>query len=463
MTGGTLHPEAAARIPAFKAYDIRGTVPDQVNPDLVWRAARAFAAWSRAEEMIVGRDARLSSPALAEAVIAGLIESGVTVLDVGVVTTPILNIAVATHRRHGMMITASHNPKEYNGIKLVDPSARQIYYGRGLEAVEALVAAGRFADQNRRGRVLVTPMLQPYQERLVGTFQHAGLGALSAVIDCSNGVGGLPLGILERLGVETLLLHHVPDGNFPHHGCDTLRPENLRDLQHAVRQYRADLGVMFDGDADRVVFVDEEGGVVPIDRIFALLARQELALKTGRIFYDLRFSRAVREEIEAQGGMPVTLRVGNPFYKEALHQHDDGLLAGDLSGHIMYKEHCCVDDALFATLKLMAYLVRSGRTLTALLHPLERYAGSGELRILADDPGRLVEHVKRRYHDADINELDGVTVRYADWWMNLRPSNTEPVAKLVMEADSTAQLERRTKEVLAVIGQAGGVLDSHTA
>ena len=456
MTEGTLQPEAAARIPAFKAYDIRGTVPDQVNPDLAWKTARAFAEWSRAEEVLVGRDARLSSPALAEAVIAGLIESGVTVRDVGVVTTPILNVAVAMHRRHGMMITASHNPKEYNGIKLVDPTARQIYYGRGLEAVEALVAAGRFADHGRRGHVLVTPMLQAYQERLVGMFQQAALGALSAVIDCSNGVGGLPLGVFERLGVETTLLHHVPDGNFPHHGCDTLRSENLRELKLAVRQHRADLGVMFDGDADRVVFVDEEGEIAPIDRIFVLLSRQELAMKKGRIFYDLRFSRAVGEEIEAQGGVPVTLRVGTPFYKEALHQHADGLLAGDLSGHILYKEHFCVDDALFAALKLMAYLVRSGRTLSALLHPLERYAGSGELRILADDPGRLVERVKQRYHDADINELDGVTVRYADWWMNLRTSNTEPVAKLVMEASSADRLEREKRSVLELLLQHGG-------
>jgi phosphomannomutase len=451
----------ANRLPAFKAYDIRGTVPAQVNPDVAYKAARAFAEWSRADEVIVGRDDRLSSPALAEAVIAGLIESGVTVWDIGVVTTPILNFAVAVHRRHGMMITASHNPKEYNGIKLIDPSAEQIYYGRGLEAMEVLVAAGRFAVRERRGRVLIKPMLQAYQDNLAETFQQTGLGALSVAIDCSNGVGGLPLGVLERLGVAVTLLHHVPDGNFPHHGCDTLRPENLRDLQLAVRQQRADLGVMFDGDADRVVFVDEQGAIAPIDRIFVLLARQELALKKGRIFYDLRFSRTVQEEIEKQGGVPVTLRVGNPFYKEALHRYEDGLLAGELSGHIMYKEHFCIDDAFFAALKLMGYLVRSGQPLSSLLRPLERYAGSGELRILADDPNRLVDSVKQRYRDAEISELDGVTVRYADWWMNLRPSNTEPVAKLVMEADSQERLERCKTEVLGLIVQQGGVLESH--
>ena len=463
MTAGAQRPKTATRLPAFKAYDIRGTVPAQLDPAIAYKAARAFAEWSRADEVIVGRDARLSSPALAEAVINGLMENGVTVWDVGVVSTPILNFAVATHRRHGMMITASHNPKEYNGIKLIDPSAEQIYYGRGLEVMEALVVAGRFADAGRRGRVLVKPILQAYQDNLAETFQRAGLGALSVAIDCSNGVGGLPLGVLERLGVPFTLLHHVPDGNFPHHGCDTLRPENLRDLQQAVRAQRADLGVMFDGDADRVVFVDEQGMIAPIDRIFVLLARQELEMKKGRIFYDLRFSRAVQEEIEASGGTAVTMRVGNPFYKEALHRHADGLLAGELSGHIMYKEHFCVDDALFAALKLMACLVRSGRPLSSLLRPLERYAGSGELRIRADDPQRLVDSVKQRYRDAEISELDGVTVRYADWWMNLRPSNTEPVAKLVMEANSQANLDRFKTEVLGLIAQHGGALESHAA
>jgi len=444
------------RLPSFKAYDIRGTVPDQINPDLVYRAARAFAEGSKADEIIVGRDARLSSPSLAEAVINGLIDSGVTVWDVGLVSTPILNFAVARHRRHGMMITASHNPKEYHGIKLIDPSAEQIYYGRGLEALEALVVANRFATTGRRGRVILTPMLQEYQDDLYASFRDAGLGALSVVVDCSNGVGGLPLGVLERLGMRCMLLNHVPDGSFPHHGCDTLRPENLQELQQSVRDQRADLGVMFDGDADRVVFVDERGSITPIDRIFVLLARQELERQKGRVFYDLRFSRAVQEEIEAAGGVPVTLRVGNPFYKEALHRHNDGLLAGELSGHIMYKEHFCVDDALFAALKLMRVLAQSGQPLSSLLRPLERYAGSGELRIRSDNPQRLVDSIKQRYRDAEISELDGVTVRYPEWWMNLRSSNTEPVAKLVMEADSTDRLERERRDVFALLEQSGG-------
>lgn len=448
-----------ARLSSFKAYDIRGTVPDQVNPDVAYRAARAFAEWSRADEVIVGRDARLSSPALAEAVINGLIVSGVTAWDIGLVSTPILNFAVAQSHRHGMMITASHNPKEYNGIKLIDPSAEQIYYGRGLEALEALVVANRFADAARRGRVVLKPMVQAYQENIHAAFHDAGLSALSVVIDCSNGVGGLPLGVLERLGMRCTLLHHVPDGDFPHHGCDTLRPENLLELQQAVREQRADLGVMFDGDADRVVFVDEQGVIAPIDRIFILLARQELERKKGRVFYDLRFSRAVQEEIEALGGVPVTLRVGNPFYKEALHRHADGLLAGELSGHIMYKEHGCIDDALFAALKLMRYLVRCGRPLSSLLRPLERYAGSGELRIRSDHPERLVDSIKERYHDAEISELDGVTVRYADWWMNLRASNTEPVTKLVMEANSADRLDRQRGEVLALLTRHGGHIE----
>jgi phosphomannomutase len=448
-----------AHFPCFKAYDIRGTVPDQVNPDVAYRAARALADWSKADEVIVGRDARLSSPALAESVINGLLDGGVTVWDIGLVSTPILNFAVARHRRYGMMVTASHNPKEYNGIKLIDPNVEQIYYGRGLEVLEALVAGNRFAERRRKGRLLLKPVLQDYQDYLYERFRGAGLTALSAVVDCSNGVGGVPLGVLERLGLRATLLYQAPDGNFPNHGCDTLRPENLLALQRTVIEQQADLGIMFDGDADRVVFVYERGTIAPIDQVFVLLARQALDGATGRVFYDLRFSRSVKEEIERLGGTPVMMRVGNPFYKEALHRHADGLLAAELSGHIMYREHFGIDDALFAALKLMSYLVRARQPFSRLLEPLRHYASSGELRLTTKDPAALVERVKAHFGDGELAMIDGVTVSYPDWWMNLRASNTEPIAKLVIEANSPALLERRKAEIVDLLRQGGGDLE----
>lgn len=451
------------RLPYFKSYDIRGTVPDQVNAEAVYRIGRATAAWTGAGEIIVGRDARLSSPSLAESLMAGLLDGGVTVLDTGMVTTPMLNYAVARSGRYGLMITASHNPKEYNGIKLIDPGVEQVYYGRGLEAVEERVLRNRFGRRKGGGRILMRPVLQEYEDDLAERFGDASFPSFPVVVDCSNGVGGLPLRVLERLGIEHAALYHVPDGNFPNHGCDTLRPENLRRLQAEVKRRKAGLGIMFDGDSDRVAFVDERGEIAPLDLVFVLLARQELTRRKGRIFHDLRFSRVVQEEVERLGGIPVMMRVGNPFHKEALHRYADALLAAELSGHIMYKEHFGIDDPLFASLKLLACLAGSDESLSRQLQPLRRYAGSGEIRIEAPDPRDLGEKARSRFGDGTLSEIDGITVRYPDWWFNLRPSHTEPVAKLVIEADSAALLERRKAELLDFLAGEGGTVEPPVA
>lgn len=443
----------SARLPYFRAYDIRGIVPDEFQPAGAYTLGRAVAAWTQAEEILIGRDARLSSPALAEALMLGLRAGGVTVLDFGVVTTPMLNYAVAQFGRYGLMVTASHNPKEYNGVKVIDPRVEQVYYGRGLEQIEALVAGRQIPDPHGPdGALRLRAILSPYQSMLAARFRGVGADAPAVVIDCSNGVGGLPLGVLEELGLRHTLLYHVPDGEFPHHGCDTLRPENLDDLRRAVHERGAGLGIMFDGDADRVAFVDEHGEIARLDLVFVLLARQELARAPGRVFFDLRFSRAVPEEVARHGGTAVKLRVGNPFHKEALHRHDDALLAGELSGHIMYREHFGIDDPLYATLKLIALLARSGKGLAEHLQPVARYAGGGERRIETREPAALVERARQHYADADISTVDGITVEYPTWWFNLRPSNTEPVAKLVVEAQTPEQLAVHEAELLTLFG-----------
>lgn len=440
-------------LPSFKAYDIRGIVPDEIDADLVYRIGRALAGWSGSAEIIVGRDGRLSSPALTEALIDGLLVSGATVIDVGLVTTPMLNFAVAQARCHGLMVTASHNPKQYNGIKVIDPNVEQVYYGRGLETIERLVAGGSGTERPRgTGKLRLRPIQQAYEDDLALKFNTAGLTSVAPVIDCSNGVGGLPLRVLERLGIEYTLLNHMPDGNFPHHDPDTLRPANFNALQQAVRQHGAGLGILFDGDADRVAFVDGNGERVAADLLFILLARDALRQRAGgRVFYDLRFSRAVREEIEKMGGVPVELRVGNPYHKEALHRYPNALLAAELSGHIMYKEHFGIDDALFAALKLMAFLAKSPSSLAEHISPLKRYANSGEIRVATSTPQALLEKTKVRFRAARLSEVDGISVEFPDWWFNLRASNTEPVAKLVIEATSASELEVRSAELRAFL------------
>lgn len=440
-----------ARLSYVKTYDLRGTVPDEISTDVAYRLGHALPPWSNASEFIVGRDARLSSPALAQALVDGLVEAGARVRDIGMVTTPMLNFAVARRHCHGVMITASHNPGQYNGFKIIDPSVEQVYYGRGLEVLEHALAHADPQPAAARGRVIVDDILGEYGDYLAARFGAEPLGALSVVLDCANGVGALPLGVLERLGVRHTLLYHVPDGAFPNHGPDTLRPENLAALRVAVPAAGADLGVMFDGDADRIAVVDERGGPLPPEALVLLLARAELARSSGTVFYDLRMSRALRDEIEKLGGTAVTLRVGNPFYKEALHRSPQGLLGAELSGHVMFAEHHAIDDALYATLKLLAALARGGPSLSRRLAPLARYARSGEIRIETHTPEALVAKVRARYVDARIGKIDGITVEYPDWWFNLRASHTEPVAKLVIEAASETALAARREEVLGVL------------
>lgn len=439
------------RLAYFKAYDLRGTVPEEIDAGVAWRLGRALPGWAGAADFVVGRDARLSSPALAEALIRGLVEAGARVRDMGMLTTPMLNFAVARRRCHGVMVTASHNPSQYNGFKIIDPKIEQVYYGRGLETLEPALAAPAPSAGAAGGSVVVDSILGEYCELLIEHFAEEVQGSRSVVIDCANGVGALPLGVLERLGVRHTLLYHVPDGAFPNHGPDTLRPENLAALRAAVPAAGADLGVMFDGDADRVAFVDERGAIVPPEGSLLVLAREELARRQGTVFYDLRMSRAVRDEIEKLGGTPATMRVGNPFYKEALHRSPDGLLAAELSGHIMFAEHQAIDDALYAALKLLGALGRGGPSLSQRFDALGRYARSGEIRIGTREPQSLVAAARAHFARARLREVDGITVEYPDWWFNLRASNTEPVAKLVIEAASEAALAARREEVLAVV------------
>lgn len=438
------------RLAYFKAYDLRGTVPDEIRAGVAWRLGQALPAWAAAAEFVVGRDARLSSPSLTESLIRGLVEAGALVRDIGMVTTPMLNFAVARRRCHGVMVTASHNPSKYNGFKIIDPQVEQVYYGRGLETLEAALAAPA-PPAGAPGRLIVDSIFAEYAEHLATRFAPEALGGISLVVDCANGVGALPLGVLERMGVRNTLLYHVPDGAFPNHGPDTLRTENLAALRDAVPAAGADLGVMFDGDADRIAVVDERGAPVAPEGLLLMLAGEALARRRGTVFYDLRMSRAVREEIERLGGTAAPLRVGNPFHKEALHRSADGLLAAELSGHVMFAEHYGIDDALYAMLKLVAALARGGAPLSQRFPALGRYARSGEIRIETREPERLLAAAHARFADARISQLDGVTVEYPDWWFNVRASHTEPVAKVVIEAGSPNALAVRREQVLAAL------------
>jgi len=449
-------------MPVFKAYDIRGLVPEQLDAALARRIGRAAAEFLGGGPLAVGRDARPHSPELGEALVAGILQQGGEVLDLGLVSTPMLYYAVeALGARGGVMLTASHNPAEYNGFKICREHAIPVGGDSGLREIEALCA--QFAA--KQGAPASAPA--PGERRAVdvreGYLRHlraAGGQCPEArvAIDCGNGMAAVGLEpLLAALPLQVERLYFEPDGSFPNHPADPLNTENLRDLCAAVRQSGALFGVAFDGDADRAIFVDECGAPISCDLMTALLARSQLRRAPGgTVLYDLRSSRATREEIEAAGGVAKMCRVGHSFVKAEMRS-SGAIFAGELSGHFYFRfgSKLIADDGLAAFVALLDVLAQSARPLSELIAPLRRYAASGEISVAVDGQGAggmraLLETIAAECRDArEVSWMDGLLVRYDDWWFNLRPSNTEPLLRLNVEAQSAAQMQRERDRLLA--------------
>lgn len=445
----------------FKAYDIRGIFPDPLGPEDARRigsaVARHLLPGGARGEIAVGWDARESSPVLRDALLEGIAAEGAGAVALGAVATPILYFAVDHHElAGGVMVTASHNPAEYNGFKICGPNAVPIGEASGLRDVERLAKQpGRRADAP--GALRDVDPVPAYVEHLL---PHAGSPApLSAAIDCGNGMAAVALEpLLDRLPLEVERLYFEPDCTFPNHPADPLEVENLRDVAEAVRRRGCHFGVAFDGDADRACFVDERGEPVSSDLVTALLARAELRRHPGgRVLYDLRSSRATAEAIEAAGGVAEMCRVGHSFVKQQMRE-TGAVFAGELSGHFYFRfsETLVADDALAALLAMVDVLSREGRPLSERVAPLRRYAASGEIsRPVADPPAFLAEVEADHAGAEEISHLDGLLVRYPDWWFNLRPSNTEPVVRLNLEADSPERMQVERDRILARMEAAG--------
>jgi phosphomannomutase len=441
----------------FKAYDIRGVVPGELDAVVAYRVGRATARFLGAGPLVVGRDARRSSPELFQELLRGIGDEGVDVVDLGLVATPMLYFAVDhLGASGGIMITASHNPGRYNGFKVCREHAIPVGEATGLREIEQI--AGRLAPgdatASRRGSVRGADVTEPYVDHVLAI--GGGRPALAVAIDCGNGMAAVGLEpLLERLDLRVEPLYFEPDGTFPNHEADPLKLENLRDVIAAVKRTGADFGVAFDGDADRAVFVDETGEPVPSDLMTGLLARSQLRKRGGgRVLYDLRSSRATAEEIEAAGGQAVMCRVGHSFVKAQMR--DVGaIFAGELSGHFYFRfsPTLVADDAIAAFVALLDVLAGEGQPLSRLVAPLRRYAASGEINRRVEDTEALLTAIEREHSDADeISHLDGLLVRYRDWWFNLRPSNTEPVLRLNLEADTRELMEAKRDALLARIG-----------
>ncbi len=444
----------------FKAYDVRGIYPDDISEALFAKIGQAAVKILKAKTMVVGRDARLSSPSLAQAMISGLCCAGADVIDIGMASTPMLYLATAMLRADGgVQITASHNPGRYNGCKWCRADAVPVSYETGLADMERAIVSADLPMAAAPGRVQRQDIGAEYRRRLLEF--GSGIGRLRIVIDAGNGVMGAFLPpLLAKLPCEVTPLYFEPDGNFPNHEANPLKRENLRDLITAVRTKSADLGVAFDGDGDRCCFVDETGEPVPADFITALLAREIIGREPGAtVLYDLRSSWICKEEIERLGGRALMCRVGHSYIKEMMRKHR-AAFAGELSGHFYFRDLHYTDNAERAMLMVLAVLSREKQGLAKLVAPLRRYFATGEINFTVADKDKALAAVETEFAaGGEVIRLDGLSLVHRDWWCNVRPSNTEPVLRLNLEARTAALRDEMRQRLEKAIG--GKTADGH--
>jgi phosphomannomutase len=445
----------------FKAYDVRGVVPTQLDADLARRIGAAFVRWSGATRVVLGRDCRLSSPELAAAFADGAVAQGADVVDLGMASTDLLYFASGSLDLPGAMLTASHNPPDYNGIKLCLAGAAPVGEETGLQDIRSLVEGGDLDHAAHRGSVEPMDLLPRYVEHVLSFVDVSRIRPLKVVVDTANGMGGLVVPpVFERLPVELVGLYLDLDGTFPNHPADPIDPENQRDLKAVVLEHGADLGLAFDGDADRVFVVDEMAEGVSGSLVTALVAERMLEREPGaRIIHNLITSWVVPEVVREHGGEPIRTRVGHSFIKKVMAE-TGAVFGGEHSGHYYFREHFRADSGLIAALIVMERLSESGGTLSDLLQPYRRYAASGEINSRVDDARGRIEEVAEAFADGKQDRTDGLTVEYDDWWFNVRPSNTEPLLRLNVEARTPELLEEETRRVLAIVRGGGAEEDT---
>ena len=438
----------------FKAYDVRGVYPDELDEEGAYRIGRAYVEQFEPRAVAVGRDMRVSSPAMAEAVADGALDAGADVVDIGMVGTEMLYFAVGELRLDGgIAVTASHNPKEYNGMKIVRRGALPVGSESGLLEIRDRAQRG-FADPGERGSLRSEDVYPPFVEKVLSFVDADEIAPLRVVIDAANGMAGAMLPpILDRLPVEAVRCFFEPDGTFPNHEPNPLLPENREFVVAKVREEGADLGIAFDGDADRCFFVDDTGEFVPGDFVTALLADAMLAKSPGgKVIYDVRASWAVPETIERAGGVPLVNRVGHAFFKHRMRK-EDAVFAGEISGHYYFRDFTQADSGTIPALLMLEVVSKKGRALSEILRPYrERYFLTGELNAPVADVALTLQELKERFgSEGEVSHLDGISVTARDWHMNVRPSNTEPLLRLNLEALDRELMERKRDEVLSVI------------
>ncbi len=439
----------------FKAYDVRGIYPSELDEEGAYAIARAYVAEFEPRRIAVGRDMRLSAPAMARAAIAGAADGGAEVVDIGMVGTEMLYFAVdELGLDGGIEVTASHNPKEYTGMKIVRRGALPVGGESGLQEVRARALAG-FERGQTPGHVSQVDVYPGFVDRVLSFIDPAEVQQLRIVIDAANGMAGAMLPpVLDRLpGLDVVRCYFEPDGSFPNHEPNPLLPENREFIVRKVVESEADFGVAFDGDADRCFFVDDSGEFVPGDFATALLAELILRKQPGsKVIYDVRASWAVPETIERAGGIPLVNRVGHAYIKHRMRK-EDAVFAGEVSGHYYFRDFSQADSGVIPFLLMLELVSRRGMPLSVILRSYRgRYFITGELNTRVADVAVKLQELKERYAaEGRISHLDGISVDAGDWHMNVRPSNTEPLLRLNLEARSRELMERKRDEVLDLI------------
>ena len=437
----------------FKAYDIRGVYPDPLNEEVAYAVGRAFVTLLACEEVVVGRDMRLSSPAIKEHLIRGLTEQGADVVDIGMVGTDQYYHACATLGRPGLMVTASHNPPEYCGFKMVRNMPYLLSGDSGIQDLRHLVEEEGWGEPLRSGEVRTQDVSQGFIDKVLELVDPTQIKPLKVVADTGNGmVGPILQRVYDRLPVELIGIYLDPDGSLPNHGLAPMQPENRADLERRVIEEGADIGFAFDGDGDRFFIVDDRGHFVPGDFVTALMGCYMLERDPGgKVVYDVRCSWAVPDLIKQAGGTPLVERVGHSFLKPRIFE-EGAVYAGELSGHYYFREFYGADSGIVPSLVMLEMLSKRGVKLSELLAPLEsKYFLSSEINSRVDDPLAKIEALAKRYGDGAIERIDGITISFDDWHFNVRPSNTEPLLRLNLEALSQGMMEQKRDEVLEFI------------
>jgi phosphomannomutase len=439
----------------FKAYDVRGVVPDELDEDVAEAIGAAFVRLTGAKTIVTLHDMRTSSPPLAEALGRGAAAQGADVVHGGLGSTDMVYYASGALDMPGAMITASHNPARYNGIKLCKAGAKPVGIETGLAEIKAMVEAGVPGYDGPPGSVTSRDLLPGYAEYLKKLVDISGIRPLKVVVDAGNGMAGHTVPrVFEGMPITLVPLYFELDGTFPNHEANPIDPANLRDLQKAVKDNKADIGLAFDGDADRCFVVDERGEIVSPSVLAAMIATRELAREPGAtVIHNLITSRAVPELISEHGGTPVRTRVGHSFIKAKMAE-TNAVFGGEHSGHFYFRDFWFADSGMLAALHTLAALGHDDRPLSVMLNDFSRYVASGEINSEVVDQAAATAKVRNAFSERSgvrIDELDGLTVGADDWWFNIRPSNTEPLLRLNVEAATAEKMAAVRDEVLGLV------------